>query len=46
MHLEVRNRFEGLELDEDASPVDEFRNLKDTVADVSKAHLVVVVAET
>ncbi len=35
----LRNRFEGLQLDEDASPEDEWRELKDAVADASQAHL-------
>ncbi len=37
--LDLRNRFEGLQLDEDASPEDEWRELKDAVEDVSRAHL-------
>ncbi len=37
--LDLRDRFEGLQLDEDASPEDEWRELKDAVADASQAHL-------
>ncbi len=37
--LDLRNRSEGLQLDEDASPEDEWRELKDAVADASQAHL-------
>ncbi len=33
--LDLRNRFEGLQLDEDASPVDEWRELKYAVTDAS-----------
>ncbi len=35
----LRDCFEGLELDEDGSPEDEWRELKDAVAAVSKAHI-------
>ncbi len=35
LRLDLRNRFEGLQLDEDASPVDEWQELKDAVADAS-----------
>ncbi len=37
LRLDLRNRFEGLQLDEDACPEDEW--LKDEVADASQAHL-------
>ncbi len=33
--MDIRNRFQGLQLDEDASPEDEWRELKDAVADAS-----------
>ncbi len=39
LRLDLRNRFEGLQLDEDASPEVEWRELKDAVADASQAHL-------
>ncbi len=39
LRLDLRNRFEGLQLDEDASPENEWRELKDPVADASQAHL-------
>ncbi len=39
LRLDTQNRFEGLQLDEDASPGDEWRELKDAVADASQAHL-------
>ncbi len=39
LRLDLRNRFEGMQLDEDASPEDEWRELKDAVADASQAHL-------
>ncbi len=39
LRLDLRNRFEGLQLDEDASPEDEWRELKEAVADASQAHL-------
>ncbi len=39
LRLDLRNRFEGLQLDEDASPEDERREPKDAVADASQAHL-------
>ncbi len=39
LRLGLRNRFEGLQLDEDASPEDAWRELKDAVADASQAHL-------
>ncbi len=39
LRLDLWNRFEGLQLDEDASPEDEWRELKDAVADASQAHL-------
>ncbi len=39
LRLDLRNRFEGLQLDEDASLEDEWRELKDAVADASQAHL-------
>ncbi len=45
LRLEPRNRFEGLELDEDASPEDEWRIFKDAVENASQALLVVVVVE-
>ncbi len=35
LRLDLRNRFEGLQLDEEASPEDEWRELKDAVADAS-----------
>ncbi len=35
LRLDLRNRFEGLQLDEDASPEDEWRELKDALADAS-----------
>ncbi len=35
LRLDLRNRFEGLQLDEDAYPEDEWRELKDAVADAS-----------
>ncbi len=38
LRLDLRNRFEGMQLDEDASPEDEWRELKDAVADASHAH--------
>ncbi len=34
--LDLRNRFEGLQLDEDASPEDEWRELKDAFANASR----------
>ncbi len=39
LRLDLRNRFEGLQLEEDASPEDEWRELKDAVADASQTHL-------
>ncbi len=39
LRLDLRNRSEGLQLDEDASQEDEWRELKDAVADASQAHL-------
>ncbi len=39
LRLDLRNRFEGLQVDEDASPEDEWRELKDAVADASQALL-------
>ncbi len=39
LRWDLRNRFEGLQLDEDASLEDEWRELKDAVADASQAHL-------
>ncbi len=30
LRLDLRNRFEGLQLDDDASPEDEWRELRDT----------------
>ncbi len=39
LRQDLRNRFEGLQLDEDASPEDEWREFKDAVADASQAHL-------
>ncbi len=39
LRLDLRNRFEGLQLDRDASPEDECRELKDAVTDASQAHL-------
>ncbi len=39
LRLDLRNRFEGVQLDEDASPEDEWRELNDAVADASQAHL-------
>ncbi len=38
LRLDQRNRFEGLQLDEDASPEDKWRELKDAVEDASQAH--------
>ncbi len=38
LRLDLRNRFEGLQIDEDASPKDEWQELKDAVADASQAH--------
>ncbi len=35
LQLDLRNHFEGLQLDEDASPEDEWQELKDAVADAS-----------
>ncbi len=37
--LDLRNRFESLQLDEDAFPENEWRELKYAVADASQAHL-------
>ncbi len=39
LRLDFRNRFEGLQLDEDASPKDEWRELKDAVAGASQTGL-------
>ncbi len=39
LRLGLRNRFVGLQLNENASPEDEWRELKDTVADASQAYL-------
>ncbi len=39
LRLDLRNRFEVLLLDEDASPEDEWLELKDAVADASQTHL-------
>ncbi len=39
LRLDLRNRFEYLQLDEDASPEDKWREFKDAVADASQAHL-------
>ncbi len=39
LRLDLRNRFEGLQLDEDASPGDKWREFKDAVEDASQAHL-------
>ncbi len=39
LRLDLRNRFDGLQLDEDASPEDEWQELKDAVTDASQAHL-------
>ncbi len=39
LRLDLWNRFEGLLLDEDAFPEEEWRDLKDAVADASHAHL-------
>ncbi len=40
LRLDLRNRFEGLQLNEDASPEDEWRELKDAVAAVGTGILV------
>ncbi len=37
--LELRRRFEGLELDDDASSEDEWREPKDADTDASQVHL-------
>ncbi len=37
--LDLRNQFEGLQLDEDASPEHEWREVKVVVADAYQAHL-------
>ncbi len=37
--LDLWNRLEGLQIDEDVIPKDEWRDLKDAVADASLAHL-------
>ncbi len=39
LQLDHWTRFEGLPFDEDASPEDEWQELKDAVADASQAHL-------
>ncbi len=39
LRLDLQNRFEGLQLDEDVFPEDYYRELKDAVADASQAHL-------
>ncbi len=39
LRLDLRSRFEGLQLGEDASPEDEWRGLKEAVADASQALL-------
>ncbi len=39
LRLDLRNRFESLQLDEDDSPEDEWRVHKDAVADASQAYL-------
>ncbi len=39
LRLDLRNRFEGLHLDEDASPEGEWREIKDAVSDASQAHI-------
>ncbi len=39
LRLDLRNRFESLQLDEDAFPEDEWRVHKDAVADASQAYL-------
>ncbi len=39
IRLDLRNRFEGLHLNEDASPEDERRERKDAVKAASQAHL-------
>ncbi len=39
IQLDLRNRFEGLHLNEDASPEDERRELKDAIKAASQAHL-------
>ncbi len=41
LRMELRNQFEGLELDGDASPGDEWQELKDTAAETSQTHLVI-----
>ncbi len=40
LRLELRNRFEGLQLDEGAYPEDEWRELKVAVTDAFQADLV------
>ncbi len=37
--LELRNRFEDLVLDEDASPEEDWQELGDAVSDASQAHV-------
>ncbi len=39
IRLDLRNRFNGVQLDEDATLEDEWRDLKDAVAGAFKAHL-------
>ncbi len=39
LRLDLRNRFEGLQLGKDASPEDEWRELKEAVTGASQAHL-------
>ncbi len=39
LRLDLGNCSEGLQLDEDASPEGESRELKDAIADASQAHL-------
>ncbi len=39
LRLVLRNRFESLQLDEDIFPENEWRELKDAVADASQTHL-------
>ncbi len=43
LRLDLRNRFKGLQVDKDASPEDEWRELKGAVADASQEKRVVAV---
>ncbi len=43
LRLDLRNRLEGLQLDEDASPEDEWRELKHAAADASQEKRTVAV---